>query len=149
MGVVRRPDAPIRATRPHRGPRPRFPQVHSVEPGPVIPPTWQQPPDLMDADDDHLTETADREPNEVVGLDDNPELAFAGNRRYSSDVHLPVTRIRRPVRLDGNAPRRIPPNGRRSHGRDPGPIPPARGSSVVRSSHHPARASGDRSRGAK
>ena len=32
----------------------------------------------MDADDDHLMETAGREPNEVVGLDDNPELAFAG-----------------------------------------------------------------------
>ena len=32
----------------------------------------------MATDDVHLMETAGREPNGVVGLDDNPELGFAG-----------------------------------------------------------------------
>ena len=71
MVVVRRPNAHIRATRPHRRPRLRFPQVHSAEPGAVIPHTWKQPPESMDADDDRHMETAGREPDRLVGLDDN------------------------------------------------------------------------------
>ncbi len=81
----------------------------------------------MGADDDHLMETAGREPNGVVGLDDTPGLASLPSRRYSCDVHLPVTRIRRPVRLDGNAPRRIPRTAGGATAVTPDPSPRARG----------------------
>ncbi len=40
-----------------------------------------------------------------------PSWPSPASRRYSCDVHPPVTPMRQPVRLDGNGPRR-PPNGR-------------------------------------
>ena len=64
-------------------------------------------------------------------------------RQYSSHVHLPVTRVPHRVRLDGRAPRRIPP--RAAGGATavtPGPSPRARG--PRRRSARPPRA---RSRG--
>jgi hypothetical protein len=79
-------------------------------------------PELMDAAMTTSRRPPVASPTRWSASTTTPSRLSPPSRRYPNDVRPPVTQIQRPVQLDGSAPRRIPPNGRRSHGSPGGPL---------------------------